>query len=158
MRVRKRIERLLRGIEFPGENEDELRRAAEAPELADRIMERISAEAVGAGAVGEEPADAAALHRHRDELQRIASRREEEAGAVSGWPWLAALMGNLGLLLFFGLGGHPSALLILGGGEFYSTMVFLFLGISVSVSVAGAVLSCDLALLRRAATALGLGG
>jgi hypothetical protein len=47
---------------------------------------------------------------------------------------------------------------ILETGEFYAAMVFLFLGMSTSVSLAGAVLTVDVSILRRMAAGLWPGG
>jgi hypothetical protein len=73
-------------------------------------------------------------------MRQIPAERSEEREKAP-WSWIGAILGNLILLMFFGIGDHPSATLILETGDFFSSMIFLSLGLSTSVSLAGAVLS-----------------
>jgi hypothetical protein len=138
------LEQLLRELEFPGEQED-FKEQAESRELTSAVMQRIE----GARRAAGESAEAG--------RRRTAAAASESLGRRPGY-WIAAVLVNLSLLFFFALGTNPAAGVILETGEFYAAMVFLFLGMSTSVSLAGAVLTVDVSILRRMAAGLWPGG
>ena len=128
------IDEILSRIEYPGEDENALERQVTRADMPRRVMDEIRAFT---------RADAGFPYTH--------ARGEEVPGPVLGaaaFKWAAATLLNILLLILFE--SRPMLLTsAVGPGDFYSQMMFLFLGISVSVSLGGFIISVDLEWMRK---------
>ena len=117
------LDKLLAQIEFPGEEEAELRAEVRAARMPERIMRRI-----------------ALLEGSKTSYSGASSRARVLSTAAR--IWAAATLFNIILIILFE--GIPALIhLSVGPSDFYSQLTFLFLGLTTSISISGFMLSVD---------------
>jgi hypothetical protein len=118
-----RLDRLLAQVEYPGDEEAEIRAQVRAVRMPERVMRRIRA----LECANSSPIDASARTGALPRAARI---------------WAAAAILNIILIILFE--GRPGLIhASVGPNDFYSQLMFLFLGLTTSVSITGFLMSID---------------